>query len=70
MNVEVYLIIRKDFDNYENRNPIKETIVGYIKNEVKAQNTVSELNENPTYKGWDNKDYPQFYYIKVEEYNG
>ena len=68
MNNETFLIIKKDFDNFENRNPIKEVILGYVNNECKAQSIVSELSENPTYKGWDNKDYTQFYYIKVEEY--
>lgn len=67
MNAEIFVIISKDFDNLENLNPRTETIYGYVKNEVKAQSIVDSLNKQPKYKGWDSKDYPQFYYIKVEE---
>ena len=68
MNAEIFVIIRKDFDILENHNPIIETICGYVKNEIKAQSIVDSLNKQSTYKGWDNKMYPIFRYVKVEEY--
>lgn len=68
MNVEIFVIIRKDFDNLENHNPITETIYGYVTNEIKAQSIVDSLNKQSTYTGWDNMMYPIFRYVKVEEY--
>ena len=62
---KVYLIIRKDFDNLENRDAEKYDILGYAESVEHATAIVKALEiSEPKYKGWDfswtKKEYPQF----------
>ena len=61
----MYLIIKHDFDNMENRAPWYTTIIGYVENELDADVWIKSQN-NKKYKGWDSKMYPYYTKEKIE----
>lgn len=70
---KIYLIIRKDFDNLENRDTDRYDILGYAETMEHATAIVKSLAiSEAKYKGWDfsltKKEYPQFFVKPIEKY--
>ena len=66
---KIYLIIRKDFDNLENRDTDRYDILGYAETMEHATAIVKSLAiSEPKYKGWDKNEYPQFSIKPIEKY--
>lgn len=58
---EVVLIIKVEFDNMENHNPIYEDILGFASTELEAAIEIGKLEKQCTKrKCWDGYYYPQF----------
>lgn len=64
----MYLIIRHDFDNMENRYPERTKIIGYIKDGLDADAWCMSQNYEQ-YRGWDGKLYPYYTKQKIEKIN-
>ncbi len=59
----MYLIIKHDFDNMENKDPWFNEIVGYTEDEIGAIKYINEIIKDiKQYSGYDGSMYP--YYTK------
>lgn len=62
----MYLIVKHDFDNMENYNPERITIIGYIKDGLDADAWCMSQNYEQ-YKNWNEKTYPYYTKHKIEK---
>ena len=70
---KIYLIIRTDFDDLENHDPIRQKTLGYAESAEHATAILKALESSePKYKGWDfswtNREYPRFSIKEVNKY--
>lgn len=71
---KIYLVIRIEFDNMENHNPIIESVYGCLDENISqsdAELYVTKLNElkGGHHRGYDNNYYPKFRLEKVDKLN-
>ena len=77
MEEKIYLIIKHDFDNLENRDAHEISHYGYIESEELAKEFIENYNSSALYssnnvwckkyKGWDKKIYPYLSYKEIEK---
>jgi len=66
MPIPVYVIIKTEFDNSENRNPVTRTLLGYTTTPEDAQQLCTGLTaQAERYLGYDNQLYPKFNAVAV-----
>ncbi len=66
----IYIIIRKDFDNMENREPYLNKILGYTKSVHEACKLITlfvetDEKEKANYKGYNDEVYPKYSFQEV-----
>lgn len=61
----IWFITKLDFDNMENKDPVRSKIVGYAPSQVEAEDWISK-QKSGFYKGWDGNRYPQWKITPLE----
>lgn len=65
-----YIVKQIDFDNWENHNPLYESIIGSFDTRNSAERLVAERKQREKpYRGWDHQEYPKFEIIEVKSSN-
>ena len=65
----IYLIVRHDFNEMENRNPYEITNIGYIEDELDADKWIESHNDKELGKSWGKVIYPYYTKEKIEKIN-
>ena len=63
-------VIKVDFDNMENINPLTETLVGiFVDTNGLSARAIAEKHVSsttkPIYSGWDNQQYPKYIFTEI-----
>lgn len=61
MTGELFLVVRHDFDSWENRNPWSQEVVGYATSRAEADAWIETARASErSFRGWDGSTYPSW----------